>query len=112
MAYIRAITRTVVKGIASVLAEKEMTKRTGELGGLLTKIGAAAITEASEAADLRSCFIFPGFAYIGDFDIAPGVFNIKVNFIDRYNSIVYSEVFNEYQVKDNEINLIESYYLK
>ena len=112
MAYIRAITRTVIKGIASILAQKEMEKRTGEFGGFLTKLGTAALTEASEAADLRSCFIFPGFAYVGDFDITPGVYNIKVNFIDKFNTVLYSEYFNEYQVNDNKINLIESYYFK
>ncbi len=112
MTYIRAITRTVIKGIASIMAQKEMEKRTGELGGFLTKLGAAALTEASEAADLRSCFIFPGFAYIGDYDIAPGNYNIKVNYIDRYNVLVYTDYFNDYEVKGNEINLIESYYLK
>lgn len=112
MAYVRAITRTVVKGVASILAQQEMEKRTGELGGLLTKLGAAALTEASEAADLRSCFIFPGFAYIGDYDVSPGTYNIKINFVDRYNNVVYTEFLNDYEVKENKINLIESYYLK
>lgn len=112
MAYVRAITRTVIKGIASIMTQKKVEEKTGELGGFLAKLGTAALTEASEAADLRSCFIFPGFAYVGDFDIAPGVYNIKVNYIDKYNSIIYTESFNEYEVKDNDINLIESFYLK
>lgn len=112
MAYIRAVTRTVIKGIASIATQKKIEKETGEFGGFLAKLGTAALTEASEAADLRSCLIFPGYAYIGDFDIEPGMYNIKVNFHNRYGSIEYSDLFTNYEIKQNRLNLLESYYLK
>ena len=111
MSYIRAITRTVIKGIASIAAQKEIEKRSGELGGMLAKLGAAALTEASEAADLRSCIVFPGFAHIGDFDLVPGIYNINVKYIDRYGIEVYRDIFDNYEVKPNEVNLIESFFL-
>jgi hypothetical protein len=112
MAYIRAITRTVLKGIASIATQKKIEKETGELGGFLAKLGTAALTEASEAADLRSCLIFPGYAYVGDFDIAPGFYDIKVNYHNNYGSVEYYDVFNNYEVKEYGLNLLESYYLK
>ncbi len=112
MAYVRAITRTVVKGIASILAQKEIEKRTGELGGLLAKFGTAAITEASEAADLRSCSIFPGFAYVGDYQIDPGIYDIRVVYHNKNGMVDYVEEIPQYEVKRNNLNLIESYYLK
>ena len=37
MTYIRAITRTVLKGVASILAQKEVEKRTGEFVWNLSK---------------------------------------------------------------------------
>lgn len=112
MAYIRAITRTVLKGIASIATQKKIEEQTGEFGGMLAKLGTSAITEATEAADLRSCIIFPGFVYVGDFEFTSGVYDIKVNYYNQYGMIEYSELINQYEIKDNEINLIESYYLK
>ena len=112
MAYVRAVTRTVVKGIASIMAQKEIEKRTGELGGLLAKFGTAAITEATEAADLRSCAIFPGFAYVGDFEIKPGIYDIRVVYHNANGMIDYVEDLPQYEVKENKLNLIESYNLK
>jgi len=112
MAYVRAITRTVLKGVASILAQQKIEEKTGEFGGLLAKLGTAALTEATEAADLRSCIVFPGYVYVGDFDIAPGVYDLKINYYNRRGMIEYTEQIDQYQIKQNQINLIESYYLK
>lgn len=111
MAYVRAITRTVTKGIASIATQRKIEESAGELGGMLAKFGTAVLTEASEAADLRSCIILPGFAYIGDFDLAPGAHNIKVKYMNRYGVEVFTETFDNYEVKPDEVNLIESYFL-
>lgn len=111
MAYVRAITRTVTKGIASIATQKKIEESTGELGGMFAKFGTAALTEASEAADLRSCIILPGFAYIGDFDLAPGTHNIRVKYMNRYGVEVFAARFDNYEVKFGEVNLIESHYL-
>lgn len=112
MAYVRAVTRTVIKGIASIAASKKIEEKTNELGGFLAKIGTAVITEATEAADLRSCLVFPGFAYVGDFDINPGIHNVNVNYYNKNGVLEYFESFPNYEVKQKGINLIESYYLK
>ncbi len=112
MAYVRAITRTVIKGIASIAAQKEIEKRTNEFGGFLAKIGTAALTEASEAADLRSCLVFPAYAYVGDFDIAPGTYDIKVNYYNQSGFLIASDLKANYEINENELNLIESYLLK
>ena len=112
MTYTRAVTRTVLKGIAAIAIQNKVEEQTGQLGGFLAKVGTAAATEASEAADLRSCIAFPGFAYVGDFEVAPGNYTIDVNYLNSAGTLLYKDTIENYQVKSDGLNLVESFYLK
>ncbi len=112
MAFVRAITRTTIKGIASILAQKKIEKETNEFGGFLAKIATAALTEASEAADLRICSAFPGNAYVGDFDIETGTYNICVKYFNNSGLLLYQDFKENFVIDEDNFNVIESKFLK
>lgn len=112
--YLKAITRSILKAIANEAANKELDKKTGGgIWGSLTRALTSKIMGTTENADLRITHYFPSLALIGLIELDEGNYNIKINYIDKYNDIIATQFFDNYKVNNFKSNhLIDSYCLK
>ena len=109
--YFKTITRAVLKGVSSSAAGRTLKKEIGSEGvgniaaGLLNLI-----VDASEHADLRSWRTMPGYCFVGEYDIDPGIYNIEIRFIGEDNKILSKRTYKDFRVKKG-LNLVEAYHL-
>ncbi|MBN1211343.1 MAG: hypothetical protein JXA92_02090 [candidate division Zixibacteria bacterium] len=106
--------RTAVRALAKALATTKMKKEadTGGLGGWLKKVAIDIGTDISENADLRSSQYLPGKIYVGDFEIAPGVYDITVEYYDLEGNLIDRINRSGFEVREGAFNLIETYSVK
>ncbi|MBN2017130.1 MAG: hypothetical protein JW794_03200 [Candidatus Cloacimonetes bacterium] len=110
--YLKTITRTVVKGILAESAKQEMVKQTGDnLFGKLAMIATDVGVDATENADLRISRFFPAKAFVGHFLLPEGIYNIRINYYNSDNKLVYSDLRNKQHITKNGLQLFESFYL-
>ncbi len=110
--YLKTITRTVAKGLLAEKAKQEMVNQVGDnLLGKLAMIATDVGVDATENADLRISRFFPAKAYVGNIHLEQGVYNIRINYYDKDNKLVYSDIRNEQKISKDHLQLIESYYL-
>lgn len=107
--YLRTVVRAVAKGLAAHKAKKKADD--GNLGGWLKKLAIDVATDFSENADLRCSRLLPGKIMIGDYDIAPGTYDIKVTFYDAAGTVIKSTTIEDYQVISNGLNMVEAFSL-
>jgi len=67
--------------------------------------------DATENADLRISRFFPAMAYIGHVAVEPGSHIIRINYFDQNNSLVFSDFTDQKEIRQNQLNIIESHYL-
>jgi hypothetical protein len=109
MIYFRTIARAVFKGLATHKAKQKVD--TGGFEGWLKKAAIDVGVDITENADLRCSQLLPGRIYVGDFELAPGVYDLKVEFIGSEGGVIYSQDFPGYEVKPRGINLVETVFL-
>jgi hypothetical protein len=108
LVYFRSIARAIVKGLAAQKLKANLDQKTGGgLGGWLAKAAVDVGTDAIENADLRCARLLPGKIYVGDFEIAPGNYNITVDFYNANGSLVLSKLVSGFQVNKGDFNIIE-----
>ena len=111
LVYFRTIARALFKGLAAHRAKQKIDKKHEGLGGWLMKAAVDVTTDVSENADLRCSHLLPGRVYVGDFELEPGIYNIRVDFIGHNGVVIKSAGYPEYEVKVNGWNLIEAFSL-
>jgi len=99
----RTITKTATSAALSVVAS-DNKKGTDGLGSLIGFLGRV-YTEVSEQADTRLSRYFPSNALVGGINVAPGEYNVTVNFYGN-GGLVFSEQ-KEMTVRENTLNLEE-----
>jgi hypothetical protein len=106
--YIRTVMKYAVSVGGGVAAAKASDN---ELVGWGVALLGKLLTDASEAADIRSSRYFPGRAYVGGVNLRPGVYDISVNF---YNgpSLVDSVKRSGVKVEAQKTNIIEAFSLR
>ncbi len=109
--YLKSVTRSVVKGLLAEKAKSEMQSRTGPVEGFLLRVATDVAVDLSENADLRIARFFPGKALIGEIELAEGVYDIRVNHYNRYGSVVLTDRYDQFEVRKDRLNLINSFYL-
>ncbi len=114
--YLRTVARAVFKGLAAHKAKEKEDKKKKEkdgnaFGTWLKKALIDVATDISENADLRCSRLLPGKIYIGDFEIAPGTYDLRVEFLDEYDNVVSAKEVNDYKVLKTGLNLIEAFSL-
>ncbi len=137
--YLRAVGRAVFKGLLGEKlkkkAEGEKTKRKkkskkgkrdgssekegarrndmgARFGTWLQKVAVDVAMEVSESADLRCSELLPGKVLVGDFEIEPGIYDLRIDFIGAGGRILESKEFPRYEVEGGgRLNLIEAVYL-
>jgi len=108
--YLKTVARAITKGLAAHKAKKKADS--GGFEGWLKKAAIDVATDISENADLRCARYLPGRIYVGDFDIAPGVYNFKVSFYDSHNYEVKSIYYENFKVTGTGLNLMEAICLR
>jgi len=105
--------RTVARAVAKGLATHKMKKKAddGGVGGWLKKAAIDIGSDLTENADLRCSRLLPGKIYVGDFKVEPGVYNIKVEFLDMHGEVVSTTLIEDYRVEANGLNMVEAFSL-
>lgn len=114
--YLKTIARAIFKGLAAHKAKKKEDKKKNEkdggvLGNWLKKALIDVATDISENADLRCSRLLPGKIYVGDFEVAPGTYNLRIDFLDDYGITVSTTEIIDYKVLKTGLNLIEAFSL-
>ena len=105
--YIRSVARAIAKGLATHKLKKKAD--TGGFAGWLKKAAIDVGSDISENADLRSCQFLPGRVFVGDFAIAPGTYDLTVQFFDVQGGLIKQVEYADYTVLDNGLNMIQAY---
>ncbi len=108
--YFKSILRSTVKTATSMVMKEQAQDRSGELGLFLAvaSLGTQIYAEASEQADLRISRYFPSRASVGGLTLDPGVYNFSVNFYGAGNQLLHQQVFHQFEVQAQKLNLAEA----
>lgn len=110
--YLKTITRAMVKGVGSAAASSAIKRASGSGAlGLLSSIVFGAATEVSEKADVRISRFLPARFYLKELYLPPGPHAISVEYLNSAGNVLYTHYIKDYQVTDNKVNLVSSYYL-
>jgi len=105
----KTVIRSLTKGLTAHQVKKRIDKETGGgLGGWLAKAAVDFGTDMIENADIRCARLLPGRIYVGDFDIAPGSYDLTVEFIGHDGTVLRIQEFPGYKVNKAGFNLVET----
>jgi hypothetical protein len=113
LAYLKAVLRGTLKGVASSVmsaAGDDMGGNAGAVLGLLS-IGTQIFAEASEKADLRISRYFPAKAYVGGITLDPGLYSYSIIYYSG-NKVVDSYRQENVPLRAGGLNLAEAVCLK
>jgi len=112
--FFKTYLRVLFKYIASDTAA-EVSKRVGgtagAIGNLVAGVGGKIASDVSEAADIRMSRYLPSKAYIGGINIAPGTYNVTINFYSG-SSVIAKVEHADFSVKAGALNLVDGVSLK
>jgi hypothetical protein len=113
LAYLKAVLRGTIKGVASSVLSKAGEDDESRDGAVLTllSIGVQAFAEASEKADLRISRYFPSMAYVGGVTVDPGVYSYSIIYYSG-SRVVDSFRQENVPVRAGRLNLAEAVCLK
>ena len=104
----------MVKGIAAHKAKDKLKKETKTEDNFILRniinLGVDAIFDATENPDLRTWSSLPRYCYVGEIELPPGQYEIRVQYIGRANLLLTEKIYADYTV-GQKLNLIESFYL-
>jgi len=111
--YVKSVVRASVKGIAASVFNSAADS-SDDNKGLFTLLGLGSqiLAEASEKADLRVARFFPGKAYVGGINLAPGTYSFTVTFYGQGDKVLSSRRHENIDIKTNTLNLTEEICLK
>ncbi len=109
--YFRTIARAIIKGLAAHKAKQDIDKKHEGVGGWLMKAAVDVGTDIIENADLRCSHLLPGKIYIGDFELAPGTYNLRIEFQNSDGYTISTQEITDFEVKKTGWNLAEAYSL-
>ncbi|TVR70276.1 MAG: hypothetical protein EA427_06260 [Spirochaetaceae bacterium] len=113
--FIKTVTRTLVKSLVGARAGQAMRQAGSESGtaigmiaGILGSIATEIVLDASEQADLRVSRYFPAYAYVGEWDLPAGEYEIDVEYY-RGGQLLYVDRLGRVPVSPRSPNLLSSY---
>jgi hypothetical protein len=82
LAYLKAVLRGTIKGVASSVMSRMGDEMEGDTGTILAllSIGTQVFAEATEKADLRISRYFPARAYVGGITLEPGLYSYSITY--------------------------------
>lgn len=112
--YFKTITRSLVKGLASLKAKEKLQDKTKTRDDSflrkLINLSVDMVVDATENPDLRVCSALPRYCYSGEINLKPGVYQIQVLYYGYDNTLLYQETFSDFPVRRG-LNLLETFYL-
>ncbi|MDR3192772.1 MAG: hypothetical protein LBT87_06875 [Treponema sp.] len=107
--YLKTVIRATVKGVTSSVLDAAAADQNGGVGLILSllSLGAQVYAEASEQADLRISRYFPGKAYVGGINLAPGVYSFSVTYYGPSDKPLAVFRYADVPVRENRLNLTE-----
>ncbi len=110
--YLKTIIRTVTKGLLAEKGKERMTENiSNPLLGFAARLATDIAVDSTENADLRIGRFFPSDGMIGEIEVTPGIHNIQIEYFGKNNTKLFVDNVGEKDLKRNELNLIESFYL-
>jgi hypothetical protein len=112
--YLKTIIRASIKGVTSSVLDAAAADRDDGAGLILgiLSLGAQVYAEASEQADLRLTRYFPGKAYVGGINLAPGVYSFSVTYYGQSGNPLAVFRYEDVPVRENRLNLTEAVCLR
>ncbi|MDO9578944.1 MAG: hypothetical protein Q7J16_13760 [Candidatus Cloacimonadales bacterium] len=110
--YLKTITRSVLKGLASEKGKTELSKQVG--GGLLgdlSRLVTDVAVDATENADLRISRFFPAEALVGEIEVTTGMHRFAIEYYSKNGDLLWVDELGEKDVSKKGLNLFESFYL-
>jgi uncharacterized protein len=104
--YFRSIARALAKGLGTHQLKAKFKK--DDFSSWLSKALIDVASDITENADLRCSQFLPGQIYVGDFEIKPGLYDLKIDFLDSAGTIVKQVEVPQYKVLQNSLNLVEA----
>lgn len=83
----------------------------GAVAGAVVAVGGKVAADASEAADIRMSRFLPNKAYAGGINLAPGTYNVTINFLSGGRTIATVNR-TDVEVKANTLNLVDAVSLR
>jgi hypothetical protein len=113
LAYLKAVLRGTIKGVASSVISEIGDEAEGHAGALweLLSIGTQLFAEASEKADLRISRYFPAKAYVGGITLDPGLYSYSIIYYSG-SRVVDSYRRENVPLRAGGLNLAEAACLK
>ena len=108
--YIKTISRTITKSLLAKKMSDKVEKNYGGVVGKLTSLALSATSDATENADLRVSRYFPQKAFIAEVELEPGIHNLKVQYFNENERLIFTDYFPNISIKKNSLNIFESYY--
>ncbi|MDX9801272.1 MAG: hypothetical protein RBT69_08060 [Spirochaetia bacterium] len=107
---IRTVTKNILKESGKKQASESLTGGNPFLD-ILLGVTADIAVDATENADLRISPYFPAFARVADIVLPPGIHSLS---IDYYSSgqLIFRDFRGNIDLKEGELNLVESFLLK
>jgi uncharacterized protein len=110
LVYLRSVARAVAKGLAT---HKLKTKvDSGGWEGWLKKAAIDVGSDISENADLRCSRFLPGRIYVADFNLSPGIYDLKIEFLDSFGNLIDTYNISGFCVKADRLNLVQAFCTK
>jgi hypothetical protein len=109
--FLKTYIRTIIKYTAADIAATEIGRQKGATFALLSAGAAKIAIDATEGADIRMSRFLPDKAYIGGVNLAPGIYNVKVNFYQG-DKLLSSIEYDDFALDEKGLNLIEAINLK
>lgn len=114
LVFLKSVLRTVTKGIASEAAGSAIESAGqgslfGELVAFIAKVITQEAIDSTEQADLRMSRYFPAFAYVGEWDMPEGDYQMEIGYY-RHGRRVFLEDLGQVRVRPDHPNLITARY--
>lgn len=111
--YGRTFARALSKSVATSAAYEISNRYEGRDSGVaflfdLIGIASQVHTEISEQADLRTTQYLPAFAQVGGITLKPGIYTVRMDFINAKGKTISTEVFKDVVASADKLNLVEA----
>ncbi len=91
-------TKAIMRGLTKYLTTRGAEKAGGELAGIFANIFGA----VTESADTRSWMTLPESVFLARLNLAPGIYDLKVEYLGFRGQVLTSEVIPQVEVKKGD----------
>jgi hypothetical protein len=107
----RSIARSATGATLSAVAASEDDSAVSITARLLA-LALIAVTETTERADVRTSKFFPGKAWVTGINLAPGVYDVAIDYLGSGGKTVYQQTFKDVIIERNKLNFVETLCLR